>query len=58
MTHFLKRWRSNITPSDVDFRVTFSISMHSFSRGSPVRRPVAFSAWKKKNFDELNIIVL
>lgn len=46
-TYFLKRCRSS-APSDVVFTVTFSISIHSFSRGSPVRSPVDLRACREK----------
>ena len=42
--YFLKRCLSSMTPSEVFFSVSFSVAMHSFSRGSPVRSPVVFSA--------------
>lgn len=45
--YFLKRWRSS-APSEVVLKVTFSISIHSLSRGSPVRSPVALRAWRER----------
>lgn len=44
-TYFLKRCRSS-APSEVVFKVTFSISIHSFRRGSPVRSPVDLRAFR------------
>lgn len=46
--YFLKRSLSSITPSEVVWRVSLSISMHSFNRGSDVRNPVDLSAYYKK----------
>lgn len=43
--YFLKRSLSSITPSEVVWRVSLSISMHSFNRGSDVRNPVDLSAY-------------
>lgn len=43
-THFLNRCLSSVTPSDVFFKVSLRVSMHSFSRGSPLRSPVALRA--------------
>lgn len=51
-TYFLKRCRSS-APSEVVFKVTFSISIHSFRRGSPVRSPVDLRAWPE--VDEENM---
>ncbi|CAL8279069.1 unnamed protein product [Gadus morhua 'NCC'] len=39
-------------PSEVFFSVSFSVAMHSFSRGSPVRSPVVFSAWMQVEEEE------
>lgn len=46
--YFLKRSLSSITPSEVVWRVSLSISMHSFNRGSDVRNPVDLSAYYSK----------
>lgn len=46
--YFLKRSLSSITPSEVVWRVSLSISMHSFNRGSDVRNPVDLSAYYNK----------
>lgn len=43
--YFLKRSLSSITPSEVVWRVSLNISMHSFNRGSDVRNPVDLSAY-------------
>lgn len=46
--YFLKRSLSSITPSEVVWRVSLNISMHSFNRGSDVRNPVDLSACYNK----------
>lgn len=46
--YFLKRSLSSITPSEVVWRVSLNISMHSFNRGSDVRNPVDLSACHNK----------
>lgn len=53
-SYFLNVCLSSVMPSSVFITASLRASMHSFSRGSPVRSPVSLSAYKLNSVSKVS----